>query len=28
MDYAGFAAQIEANFDRLFPKAAAWRLAA
>lgn len=28
MDYADFAGQTEANFDRLFPKAAAWRAAA
>jgi len=28
MDYADFAAQTEANFERLFPKAAAWRAAA
>jgi TatD DNase family protein len=28
MDYAAFAAQTEANFERLFPKAAAWKAAA
>lgn len=28
MEYAAFAAQVEANFDRLFPKAASWKAAA
>ncbi|WP_146346732.1 TatD family hydrolase [Phaeobacter marinintestinus] len=28
MDYADFAAQTQANFDRLFSKAASWRMAA
>lgn len=28
MDYAKFAAQLERNFDRLFPKAVAWQVAA